>query len=322
MDCNSSSEEHDLSFSKIEILKEYPGREAYLKQLSQLFGYHNHCLPPSVFICGASGTGKTVVLLKLLKQLSISHALMDCIESYTPKLFYETIINCMQDYHLSSNNNFENYASCGSAEDFIDTLNASDKDKPYVIILKNFNRLHDIDANILPIMMRLNTLVPCINISCVLIGSKSKLDHMSKQGLIPCINIHCEQYSKNDLLKILSLQIDHLKKTMIKIVDEVGDSNEKSQKRQRLDELDDSFFHGYFDRFMSTFYSICRNAKELLYLSNANFPIYCKPVIDGEIGAKELRKLYKNMELPFKTAMNSIYCRVDQNHIQPIVSKN
>lgn len=296
------------------ICEEYPGREVYLKELYQLFGYKSHCFPASVFIYGAFGTGKKCVLLRLFEYLDIETAVIDCIECYTPKLFYEKIINDLVGHGLSPNNNFENYASCDTPEDFLDILNRTNSDRSFVIILNNFNRLHEIDVNILPIMMRLQTLAPALNISCILIGSKSKLDYVLKRGSTPCIEIHCEQYGKNELLKILSLQMDHLRRSMINLI--TGADEDEHMKQYRLNVLhtmDSNFFIGYFDLFLNTFFGVCRNTKELLYLSNANFPIYCKPVIDGDLQPTDLRKLYKNMELPFKMALNSIYCRIDHD---------
>lgn len=300
-----------------EITDDFPGRETYVKELNQLFGHRDHPFPPSVFVCGASGTGKTSVLLKFFEHVSITYAYVDCIENYASKIFYETIINSLQGHKLTLSNNFESYAHCDSAEDFIDALSALDTKKSFAIVLKNFNRLYDMDANVLPILMRLDAMAPALNISCIIVGSKSKKNHIAKLGLIPTIDLHCEQYNKVDLLKILRVQTDYLKETMLKLIEEShADAAIKLQQVNILEKLDDEFFVGYFNMFMDTFYAICRNAKELLYLSNANFPIFCKPVIDGEIRSNDLRKLYKNMELPFKTAINSIYCRVEQNSLQ------
>lgn len=296
-----------------QILEEFPGRESYLKELFQLFGHESHSLPSSVFIGGASGTGKTATLLKFLDHMDISYAYIDCIECYTSKMYYEAVVNSLNGHKLSPNNNFENYANCDSAEDFVDTLNEMDSTRSYIVILKNFDRLHEIESNILPIMMRLNQFVPTINISCILIASQTQLNYVGKQGLVPTIAIQCDQYGKEDLRKILMKQIDRLRKIMIEIISE---SDEKKEQRLNvLSELDESFFIGYFNIFLDTFFSICRNAKELVYLSNANFPIYCKPVIDGDIQVHELRKLWEHMKLPFKMAMNTIYCRVEQKTI-------
>ncbi|XP_055326232.1 origin recognition complex subunit 5 [Sitodiplosis mosellana] len=298
-----------------QILEEFPGRESYLKELFQLYGHQSHSFPSSVFISGASGTGKTATLLRFLDHMDIVYAYIDCIECYTSKMYFEAIVNSLSGHKLSPNNNFENYANCDSAEDFVDTLNGIDSNKSYVVVLKNFDRLHDIEANILPIMMRLNQFVPTINISCILIGSQTLLNYVGKQGLVPTITIQCDQYGKTDLLKILMKQINHLRRSMAEIINE-GDSDEELRTKRLviLSELDERFFIGYFNIFLDTFFAICRNAKELVYLSNANFPIYCKPVIDGDTQENELRKLWEHMKLPFKMAMNSIYCRVEQKN--------
>lgn len=296
-----------------QIMEEFPGRESYLKELFQLFGHESHSLPSSVFIGGASGPGKTATLLKFLDHMVISYAYIDCIECYTSKMYYESVINSLSDHKLSPDNNFENYANCDSAEDFINTLNEMDSTWSYIVVLNNFVRLHEIETNILPIMMRLNQFVPMINISCILIASQALLNYVGKQGLVPTITIQCYQYGKEDLLRILMKEINRLRKIMNEIISE-DDSDEelRNQRLKILSELDERFFIGYFNIFLDTFYSICRNAKELVYLSNANFPIYCKPVIDGDLRTHELRKLWEHMRLPFKMAMNTIYCRVEQ----------
>lgn len=304
-----------------QLLDEFPGRGPYFKELFRLFGDVSQSFPSSLLIDGASGTGKTAALLKFLEHTSISYAYIDCIECYTSKMYYESIVNSLCGHELSPNNNFENYASCDGAEDFVDTLNAMDANKSYVVVLKNFDRLHDIETNILPIMMRLNQFVPALNISCVLIASQSPLNYIGKQGLIPTMTIHCDQYGKDDLLKILSKQIENLRRTMMDIVNEgTADIEQRDKRLEILQNLDERFFIGYFSSFLDTFFAVCRNAKELVYLSNANFPIYCKPVIDEEIRPTELRKLWKNMELSFKIAMNSIYCRVEQKNSLKSVS--
>lgn len=305
-----------------EILEEYPGRDVYLKELLQLFGHSTHCFPSSVYICGTSGTGKTAVLRRILEYHDITYIYIDCIEFYATKMFFEAIINGLRGHKLTTNNNFENYTNCDNAEDFIDALNEMDTDKSYAIILKNFDRLQHIESNILPIMMRFNMLVKALNISCILIGSQIQLNFIGKMGLMPTINVHCEQYSKNDLLKILSKQIHNLHKIMMEIINDGKlDAAVQNQRLHILNELDDRFYTGYFNIFLETFYAICRNSKELVYLSNANFPIYCKPVIDGEICATDIRKLWKNMELPFKMAIKSIYCRIEQKHLLNSVSQ-
>lgn len=291
----------------------FPCRANQMKELYQLFGLKNHPIPSSLYLNGAPGVGKTTLLMKTLDYLSVQYALIDCIEYYSSKMFYENIINVLYGHKLMQNNNFENYASCDSSESFLDQLNELNSSERYVIVLKHFDRLHEMDANVLPVLMRLNEFVPGLNICCALLGSRSATQHISHQGLVPVYDIHCEQYSKTDLFQILLIQTDHLTNTMTKLV--LEDDVHKDQRNYRIEiinELQVDFFSSYFSVFLDTFYGVCRNVKELVYLSNANFPIYCKPVIDGTIKMNDIRKLWKNMEVPFKIALGMIYCRVDQ----------
>lgn len=295
------------------ISVQYPCRENLLKELYQLFDHNCNCYPPSLLLHGARGIGKTSIFMKLLNYLSIRHAFVDCVEHYTMKMLYANIINQLRNHTISSNNNFENYAPCVSSDDFITELNALDSTQSYVIVLKNFHRLCDVNAYILPILMRFDTLVPGINIACVLITSRTSTQYLSQQNLAPCVDIYCEQYSKNELLQILMLDVDRLKHTMLNLIDKSSaDAETKQNKLTILNDLNEDFYVLYFNLFIDTFFAICRNVKELQYISNANFPLFCMPVIEGTIRPNDRWKLYKNMEQPFKTAMNLIYCRVDR----------
>lgn len=302
-----------------EISERFPCRTKLLREFYQLFGKLNHRYPSSLYLYGSPGIGKTSLLLQFLNHLSIKHTNIDCIEYYTPKMLYETILNEFNDHTLSENNNFENYVRCDTMDDFIEQLAELDTRKPYVIVLRNYHRLKETDANILPVLMRLEMLVPNLNICCILIGSKTVTHHASQLSCMPTINIHCEQYSKSELFRILMLQEKHLRKTIRNLFASDGSSEvERHHRLQIINDLSTEFFAGYFDAFLNVFYTVCRNVKELLYLSNANLPIYCKPVIDGQIDKNDVRKLWKNMELPFKTAMASIYCRVEHGNSQMV----
>lgn len=302
-----------------DLSKEYPCREALLIELHQIFGKPDHRYPSSLYLHGSPGIGKTSIFLRFLDYLSITYANIDCVEFYTPKMLYEIILNKLTRHVLGENNNYENYVRCDTMNDFIEELSALDEQKSYIIVLKNYLRLKETDSNILPVLMRLEMLVPNLNICCILIGSKTVTHHSTQLGVIPMINIHCNQYSKSELLEILLLQEHHLIKTIKNLfLDADLDETTRSRRSQIITELHTDFFTGYFNIFLDIFYNVCRNVKELLYLSNANFPIYCKPVIDGAIDKNDIRKLWKNIELPLRIAMGSIYCRVEQGNTHTV----
>lgn len=296
-----------------EISEKYPCREEYISQLYRLFGNLTYRYPPAVYLHGPPGAGKTTILQELLTHQNITYAYIDCIEYYTAKLLFETILNKLRKYEITKENNFQNYAECDSIEDFIEELNCLEHDRPYVLILKNHERINAINKNILPVFVRLNQIAMKINISMVLLGCKPLLYAASMRGLTDMICIHCSQYTKDELMEILFLQEDFLRERLKSIF--VANNSEKQQERlQIIDSLNDEFFTGYFSTFLNMFYGICRNVRELLCLSNENFPAYCEPVMNGTLQRKEQRKLWNHIEGPFQKAMKSIYCRMESNH--------
>lgn len=300
------------------VSREFPCREELLAELYKLLGNPKHRYPPSIYLQGPPGVGKQSILKRFLIIQGIHYALIDSIEYYTPKLFYEAILNKLADHEIGHENNFENFAKCETMEDFVDELNLLDGDRSYVLILKNHERIHSVDKNILPVLLRLNQVVAKLNICCILIGSKPMVHQTSMQALPDTKQIHCGQYSKNELLSILQLQEHFLKRRLERIFihnTDVIDADLHKRQFEIIKSLDSNFFAGYFDMFLSLFYGVCRNVRELLYLSNEHFPTYCRPVIEEAMEPNDCRKLWKNMEIPFQRAMNSIYCRMEINEV-------
>lgn len=295
-----------------EISQELPCRKEVLTELYQLLGNKSHRFPPSVYVHGPPGVGKTSLLTKFLNYQSITYAYIDCIEYYTAKLLFESILNKLNGHVISREENYESHAKCDTMEVFIERLNSLHNEKPYVIILKNHIRIADIDANILPVFMRLNQVAPGLNIACILLGCRPLLHQATMQGLPEVTYIHCDQYSKTDLIKILDLQCNQLKQCLKRVF--AGDDIPDEVRQQRLeiiDGLETEFYYGYFSIFIDMFYGLCRNVRELLYMSNDNFPAYCRPVLQGVISPTDSRKLWINMKEPFQKAIAAIYCRMD-----------
>lgn len=301
----------------IDLLERYPCREEYFTQLYNYFGNPLEPYPPSLYIQGPSKIGKTTLLKHFLNHREIRYAYMDCVEYYTAKMLFEDIINIFAGHRISSANKFENYAKCDTMEDFIEALSSLDNKQPYVVILKNYERLAGVEKNILPVFVRLSQMLMKYNFCCILIGCKPMLTHASIQALPDMLHIHCGQYSKTDLTIILQQQEDFLRECLVRqFVNENSkeiDEAVRSQRTSIIKSLPSEFYSGYLNVFLSVFYTICRNVRELLYLSNEYFPTYCHPVIAGTIDPNDLRKLWKNMEIPFQRALNTIYCRMKIN---------
>jgi len=47
----------------------------------------------ALFLYGDTATGKTAVVRALCNQLAVTHAYVNCVETYAPKLVFEHILN-------------------------------------------------------------------------------------------------------------------------------------------------------------------------------------------------------------------------------------
>lgn len=300
-----------------EISEEYPCREEYISQLYRLFGSPAYRYPPSVYLHGPPGIGKTSILTKFLTHQNIIFAYIDCIEYYTSKLLLESILNKLRKHEITKANNFQNFAPCNSMEDFIEELNLLEPDQPYILILKNHERINGIDKSILPVLVRLNQVAMKINMSVILLGCKPLLHAASMRGLTDLIYIHCSHYTMNEMIEILFLQQNFLRERLKSIfVEHLDDLSARDERLQIIQSLQDDFFSGYFSAFLNVFYGVCRNVRELLCLCNENFAAYCQPVMDGTLNKKESRKLWNNIQGQFQKAMKSIYCRMESIHME------
>uniref|UniRef100_UPI0030C8CB38 origin recognition complex subunit 5 isoform 2 n=1 Tax=Mus musculus TaxID=10090 RepID=UPI0030C8CB38 len=69
------------------------------------------------------------------------------------------------------------------------------------------------------------------------------------------------------------------------------------------------FYAAYINILLGVFYTVCRDLKELRHLAVLNFPKYCEPVVKGEAGERDTRKLWRNIEPHLKKAMQTVYLR-------------
>lgn len=110
----------------IEIVScDYPARSELIRRLYvdlNLGREHPFALPAAVYIHGDHGTGKTAVLGALLDQLPHRSVTVDCVECFTPKILYETLLNELFEHRLSAATQFASYARCDNARDFVDAL--------------------------------------------------------------------------------------------------------------------------------------------------------------------------------------------------------
>lgn len=269
-----------------ETQQEIPCRGRQISFLASILGEDDSPLPSSLFLYGHSGTGKTLVTITLLKKLGIVTSHVNCVEFYTSRVMYETILNQLSGTVPSSNNNYTSYASCDNLGDFTRHIREIAKergDPRMAIVLERSERLRDCDANILPVLCRLQELTQDVNIVVILCSTLPVDKFRASTGFMEPIAFHFPQYTKDELVRILVTR--------------------------RVTDYSEEFYTNYVNLVLSVFYHATKSLPELKHLVQLNFKVYCEPIEKGEATDTDIKKLWRNIEPHLKKAMSSVYLR-------------
>ncbi|XP_076045047.1 origin recognition complex subunit 5 [Oratosquilla oratoria] len=232
-----------------------------------------------------TGTGKTFITKSVLSTLEVTVSHVDCVEFYSSRMLYETVLNQLAGAKLTKENRYCGYASCDNMGDFvkhIQDIGARDKNSRMAIVMEQSDRLRDCDANILPGLCRLQELSG-VNI-CIIFTSMLPFDKFRPStGVLDPITIHFPQYSKDELVQIFMLECPA--------------------------EHSEAFYHNYVSLLLSVFYLATKNLQELRHLIQMNFPKYCEPVLRGEVETHDVRRLWRGIEPHLKKALSTVYLR-------------
>ena len=156
--------------------------------------------PIHAFICGPSGTGKTLIARSLLKELEEHSILGIYINCWEHQSFYSIIEKITEDYRVLQS---EKINAIYKIERFEKFLNG----RPFVIILDDVDRLDPKDINVVLHNFCDLTKTGLVCIGCGM-GFIKKLDDRVRSRLIPKI-IECPAYSKTELMKILKERAEY-----------------------------------------------------------------------------------------------------------------
>ncbi len=93
-------------------------RQEQIALLRTLIG-QNGSQMQALFVYGVTGTGKTAVVRSIIEQPTISSAFIDCLEAFTPKFLFETILNQLSNTLPSPENEFKGYTRCEHISEFV-----------------------------------------------------------------------------------------------------------------------------------------------------------------------------------------------------------
>ncbi|KAJ7538210.1 hypothetical protein O6H91_11G038400 [Diphasiastrum complanatum] len=103
------------------LMEEFPGRASEIGKLLRILGQPWDVLPP-VFVYGGPATGKTSVVVEVLKQLRRPFAYASCRSCHSPRILFESIVNQLTDHERVSNNNYGSFKKCDRVAEFVRLL--------------------------------------------------------------------------------------------------------------------------------------------------------------------------------------------------------
>ncbi|XP_053691104.1 origin recognition complex subunit 5 [Sabethes cyaneus] len=296
----------------------YPCREPLIRKLYQFYGTGDS-FPPAVYLYGHTSTGKSSILrtfLPLLKDTKF--AILNAIECYTNRILFESIINRLQSHVPSAENGYASLASTDCMKDFVGHLERFDTRFGYVVVLENAERVRDMDHNVLPMLLRLPE-VTGLNISVLLVSDLPFEKYYVRTGLSPVIKLFVPEYSKADILTILRNDFPRVQQQLKANVNDMLkftfrksglSDNEIQSKISILDSLTEDFYENYLNIFLSVFFKVCRDLKELQLVSFECYQSYCEPVLNGTIASNDVTKLWRHISKTMKLALSTIYMRM------------
>lgn len=262
----------DISEDGINILF----REKERNFILNFFGSKTSVPYPSLFIYGHTATGKTYFMSNIMKELELPHAWVNCLENNTSKLIFKSISQQLcdnSDYLEKSYNNCE----------FVNFIKKTLKDKMETtyLIFDSVEALNKEDT-ILPILLRLQDLTKS-NVCTIFISELPWTKYRNITNSLVPIALHFPNYSRDEIIEILS--------------NDCPDGYSKT------------FYEGYINVILKTFFTVTRNLRELRHLAEINFEKYCEPLAeDPDIEVSNLR-LWKNIEPTLRKALSSVYVR-------------
>ncbi|KAK5644428.1 hypothetical protein RI129_005728 [Pyrocoelia pectoralis] len=284
----------------------YPCRKKQIEDLYNLFGYEDEPLVDAVYVYGSSSTGKTSIVKSLLRGLNLKCAFINLVECYTSKILFESILNQLSGHKIDVIK-AQPYARCDNMMEFITYLKkcaeAVDLSRS-VIVLDKAERLRDMDSNLLPAFLRLTELAQ-LSISVILISEIVFDNYCYRNEIVTPIKIHFSQYTKEEILEILSLNLDTARDMIASSYgSELG--------------ITEGFYLDYLNVFLSVFHRACRDVSELRYMAKLNFVKYCEPVARKKCELEDSMTLWRHIAPILKSSLEVLYMRISPvDHSSP-----
>ncbi|KAH8251441.1 hypothetical protein KR032_011900 [Drosophila birchii] len=284
----------------------FPCREAAITTLGELIGDAREAYPSAIYLFGHSGTGKTALTRALLKECcqrqGVRTAHLNAIECYTTKIMLENVLDSLTEPHSRGG---EGSIKADNMVEFVEQLRVAEA-PGFLIAVDNAERLRDMDANVLPVLLRLQQLTS-LNLCVILLSQLPFEKFYNKTGLSEVISLHLPQYNKAETQRILGSDFVQVRGHLME---------QFAQDQQRLEiceaAMTEDFYNNYLNLFLSVFYKACRDLPELQLTARKCFAVYLEPVLDGAVEASDISRLWRHIAGPLRAALTQIYMRIEK----------
>jgi len=220
----------DLTFGEESItidavLSNFPGRRSQIFDFIRLMGPLD-CPTLPIMIYGGASTGKTSVVLQVLRHLNRPFVYSSCRTCYNPRILFESILNQLLLHRKCSLNGYSSAKRCDKPSDFVNLLRealssviktlestsgTSRSDKPdekpmgkmVYLILDNVDLIRDWDkGTILQFLFSLYTVLKMPQLGIILISGLPPDVYYSNMGYTDPIPLYFPEYSEEDLRQI------------------------------------------------------------------------------------------------------------------------
>lgn len=268
--------------AKLSALTErVPCRETQASILLAFLGEPEHYSYPSIFIYGHRASGKSHVTECILQELELPHAIVSCVECVSAGLLFEQSLQAFFGPEAPSL-----LPRSPSLSDFVRIYKHLCAQTPAsqtrYLVLDRAELLRDMEANLLPGLLRLQELVDD-NVTVILLSEIVWDKFRPNTGCFEPLLLHFPDYSKAELQQILVRDYHP------------GYSAE--------------LYASFISILLGVFYSVCRDLRELRHLAALNFSKFCEPLEKEEVKESDTHKLWRNIEPHLKKAMQTVYLR-------------
>lgn len=212
------------------------------------------------------------------------HVFVDCVECHSISLLFESILNQLSGIMPTSANNYRGYSSCTNASDFVrlckDVMRRPMQEQMRYLVISRAERLKNWNSSVLTTLTRLSELTGA-NIFVILISRVSWHTFSIDSGLSDPFTVYFPNYSLDQVRSILALDCP-------------------SDEHVTL-------YKTFVNLLCSVFRLACSDLNEWRRQARDLFPKFIEPVLSGKVNETNSKRLWKNIEPHFQTAMNHLF---------------